>query len=96
MSTSRFAPASLASVVVIPKRHRKGWKRLESDEQLAELHAKFWGKGIPEEDGWRDDDPIESEDDDDIRPGCRVLDIDNKAITQMKKNMGSCKRIYNW
>ena len=84
MSTSSPAPASLASVVVIPKRHMEGWKRLDNSELLAELHAKFWGKGMPEEDGWRDDNTTESEDDD-IRPGCRVLDIDNKAITQMKK-----------
>ena len=84
MSTSSPAPASLASVVVIPERHVKGWIILDSSELLAQLHAKFWGTGMPEDDAWRDDDPTESEDDD-IKPGCRVLDIDNEAVTEMKE-----------
>ena len=57
---------------------------LNSSSSLAQLHTKFWGTGMPEDDGWRDDDPTESEDDD-IKSGCRVLDIDNEAITEMKK-----------
>jgi hypothetical protein len=51
---------------------------------MTQLHAKFWGTGMPEDDAWRDDDPTESEDDD-IKPGCRVLEIDNEAIIPMKK-----------
>ena len=84
MSTSSPAPASLASVVVIRKEHVKGWIILDSSNPLAQLHAKFWGTGMPEDDRWRDDDPTESEDDD-TKPGCRVLDIDNKAITEKKE-----------
>jgi hypothetical protein len=84
MSTSSPAPASLASVVVIPKQHVEEWRMLDSYELLAQLHAKFWGRGMPEDDAWCDDDPTESEDDD-IKPGCHVLDIDNGAITGMKE-----------
>jgi hypothetical protein len=89
MSTSSPAPASLNSVVVIPEEDFKGWRKLNSSEPLARLHAKFWGRGMPEENEWRDDDPTGSEvcvdDEDDIRPGCRVLDIDNEAIVELKE-----------
>jgi hypothetical protein len=79
MSTSSPAPASLTSVVVIPKYHLEEWNRLGDSEPLAQLRAKFWGRGMPEEEAWRDDDPTENEDDD-IKPGCRILDLDNEAI----------------
>ena len=87
MSTlSSPAPASLASIVVIPEEDFRGW-RLNSSEPLVRLHAKFWGRGMPEDDEWRDYDPTESEfcEDDEIKPGCRVLDIDNEAIVELKE-----------
>lgn len=34
---------------------------------------------MPEEEAWRDDNPTENEDDD-IKPGCHILDLDNKEI----------------
>ena len=91
MSTSSPAPASLASVVDIRKHHLNEWNRLDDSEPLAQLRAKFWGTGMQEDEQWRDEelltsdesDPTES-DDDDLKPCCHVLDIDNKSVTRMK------------
>ena len=84
--------SSLASVVFNPERLEK-WGRLGDSEPLAELHAKFWGKSMAEEENaWRvkqqsTSDPGEGEDDntdegedDDITSGCYVLDIDNDGV----------------
>ena len=91
MSTSIPVPASLASVVAIREHHLKEWNRLDDSEPLAQLCAKFWGTGMQEDEQWCDEqlstsdetDPTESEDDD-LKPCCHVLDIDNESITKMK------------
>jgi hypothetical protein len=98
MSTSSPAPASFASVVTIRKEHLDGWIFLDSNEALTQLHTKFWGTGMPEDDVWRDDDPTESEDvqDDDIRGGCRVLNIENEAIDLNEIWVRVSVFTYNW
>jgi hypothetical protein len=46
MSTS--TSTSLDSIVSFPKRIQR-WDKLEDDEELVELHAKFWGKEMVQE-----------------------------------------------
>jgi hypothetical protein len=86
-STGAAAPASassLDSIISDPECIEK-WRRLSDSHPLAQLHAKFWGKDLAEEEeAWRakqqstsDPSDDESEDDDDITSGCYVLDIDN-------------------
>jgi hypothetical protein len=93
--------STLASVVSIPEFLEK-WEKVDDDYPLAQLHSKFWGTSMQEEeDAWRAKERLtptpsddnrkpnekpgngtdESEDDDDdIIPGCYVLDINNDGI----------------
>jgi len=50
---THFTSCDLASVVRLPK-YLTQWPLLEEDEPLAQLHAKFWGKDMAdEEQRWR-------------------------------------------
>jgi hypothetical protein len=85
MSTS--TSASLASIVSFPGRIRR-WDKLEDNENLVKLHAKFWGKSMVQEEvsgqstsvpGEREDDDTDESIEDDTKTGY-VLVLDNKAI----------------
>jgi hypothetical protein len=53
MSVPQESGLSLASVVRIPARMGT-WPKLDDEESLAQLHAKFWGKSMAEEEQeWR-------------------------------------------
>ena len=93
--------SSLASIVSIPQFAEK-WDKLDDHEPLAQLHARFWGTSMQEEEEeWRIKERLaptphdnkqepnkkpcngtnEREgNNDDIIPGCYVLDIKNDAI----------------
>jgi hypothetical protein len=84
--------SSLTSVVSIPEFLEK-WKRVADHNPLAQLHSRFWGTSMQEEEeAWRANnrkpnenvgngiDESEDDEDDDIIPGCYVLDINNDAI----------------
>ena len=87
-ATGVAAPAisisSLDAVVSIPE-HAEKWPRLDDNKPLAQLHTKFWGTSMAEEEeAWRAKQQptfrLNESKDDDIGPGCYVLDINNKAI----------------
>jgi hypothetical protein len=90
MSTTTAASASLASVVTIEKELIQ-WTRVHDNQPLAKLHAKFWGRPIPEEEARHvqqqstshpsesNDDDTDADEDEDIKTGY-VLEIDNDAI----------------
>lgn len=81
--------SSLTSVVSIPEFLEK-WERVADHNPLAQLHSRFWGTSMQEEEeAWRANNRkpnenlgngIDESDDDDIIPGCYVLDINNDAI----------------
>jgi hypothetical protein len=83
MSTS--TSTSLASIVYFPKRIQ-GWDKLEDDDELVELHAKFWGKGMVQEEASgqtsylseREAVDIDESIEDDTKTGY-VLVLDNEA-----------------
>jgi hypothetical protein len=77
MSAPQKSGSDLASTVLIPKRLAM-WPKLDCDEPPAQLHAKFWGKSmVDEEQEWLRTQPAIGVGDerDDILPGCYVLDI---------------------
>src|SRR5687767_10427486 len=82
--------ADLASVVQIPPRMEM-WPKVVDTELFAQLHTKFWGKSMADEEqksleGQDVDDPmVEDQDetidaDDDFIPGCYALDIDIQGL----------------
>ena len=74
---------SLDSVVFPDQIDR--WTKLCDNQPLAQLHIKFWGKSMAEEEeAWcarqHSTSNLSNSENDDIQPGCYVLNIDNDAI----------------
>jgi hypothetical protein len=66
---------------IIPK-YRAQWEKLNDNEALAQLHRKFWPQGEPSKSdsellNIHDDEDADSEEgeDNEIGPGCYVLDL---------------------
>ena len=70
--------------VVFPERIDR-WTKLCDNQPLAQLHVKFWGKSMAEEEeAWHarqhSTSNLSNSENDDIQPGCYVLNINNDAI----------------
>jgi hypothetical protein len=97
LATTSAAPITskllCASVLKIP-RHSEEWRKLPSEDPMAQLHAKFWGVSLaPEVETWRNEQQstsdhsdeisggdIDEDEDDDIIPGCCILNLNSDAI----------------
>jgi hypothetical protein len=71
-----MANATLASVFRF-KNDSRSWKKLNNSEIYFKLQSAFWGKKIEDDaQRWRGSQPaMEDDDDNDIGPGCYVLDL---------------------
>ena len=92
MSTTSPERTSLDSIVYIPP-YLKEWPKLDHSDELAQLHSKFWGKDMAEEDEVRrvdqysTSDPNEGEDDEskgDDRKTGYILEINNDVLLLKK------------
>jgi hypothetical protein len=72
-----MANATLASVFC-NKSDSQSWKKLKRGHEFSNLRLAFWGKKV-EDDArqWRESQSaVEDDDDNDIGPGCYVLNLD--------------------
>jgi hypothetical protein len=92
MSTSTTTPL-LDFVVTIPNRLER-WKMLDVDEPLSQLHSRFWGTSmVDEEEAWRaqrpTSDSTSDSEEDEIKPGCYVSYSTSTALSSVLKASGS-------
>jgi hypothetical protein len=96
MSTTSADRTSLASVVTIPS-YSKKWRKLDHNDPLAQLHSKFWGKGMAKEEEARrvqqqstfnpremDDDGNGADESEDDGKTAYILKLNNRAFNLSK------------